>query len=205
MVSGNIEGLQADSMMILKLKEKNMEIVKIGVSKGVFTFKDTISEPYFIQILKLNRETGKTDGKLTEFLVEEGSITISGKSGNYRDIRITGSKADLVLKKYLAEDKRLQMTWDSLHTLYEGYLVRTDTVNRKLMAVELNKVTFDQRVPLLKKYVRDFNDSIIGALIPNFCTLKSVLKKEDYAEMYDLLSENMRRSNYGQSILEKTK
>jgi len=51
----------------------------------------------------------------------------------------------------------------------------------------------------------DYNDNIIGALIPNFCTLQEVLKKEDYLEIYNLLNEKMRKTNYGQNIFEKTK
>jgi hypothetical protein len=204
-IQGKVEGLQSDSLMILKFKGENIVAAKIKVSKRVFKFKDSISEPYFIQILKLSKETGKTDGKLTELLVESGKITIKGSSDNYESIKIKGSKSDLVLKKYLEEDKNLQKKWDSLYTIYEDYVLKEDTVNRKSVGQKLNKITFEQRVPLLKKYVRDYNDNIIGALIPNFCTLQEVLKKEDYLEIYNLLNEKMRKTNYGQNIFEKTK
>ena len=205
LIKGKVEGLLSDSLMILKFKGENIEAAKINVSKGFFKFKDSISEPYFIQMLKLSNEAGKTDGKLTEFLVESGKITIKGSSDKYESIKIKGSKADLALKKYLEEDKSLQKKWDSLYTIYEDYVLKEDTINRKSVGQTLNNITFEQRVPLLKKYVRQYNYNIIGALIPNFCTLQEVLKKEDYLEIYNLLDEKMRNTNYGQSIFEKTK
>ena len=205
LIKGKVEGLLLDSLMILKFKGENIEAAKINVSKGFFKFKDSISEPYFIQMLKLSNEAGKTDGKLTEFLVESGKITIKGSSDKYESIKIKGSKADLALKKYLEEDKSLQKKWDSLYTIYEDYVLKEDTINRKSVGQTLNNITFEQRVPLLKKYVRQYNYNIIGALIPNFCSLQEVLKKEDYLEIYNLLDEKMRNTNYGQSIFEKTK
>ena len=205
LIKGKVEGLLSDSLMILKFKGENIEAAKINVTKGFFKFKDSISEPYFIQMLKLSNEAGKTDGKLTEFLVESGKITIKGSSDKYESIKIKGSKADLALKRYLEEDKSLQKKWDSLYTIYEDYVLKEDTINRKSVGQTLNNITFEQRVPLLKKYVRQYNYNIIGALIPNFCTLQEVLKKEDYLEIYNLLDEKMRKTNYGQSIFEKTK
>ena len=205
LIKGKVEGLLSDSLMILKFKGENIEAAKINVTKGFFKFKDSISEPYFIQMLKLSNEAGKTDGKLTEFLVESGKITIKGSSDKYESIKIKGSKADLALKKYLEEDKSLQKKWDSLYTIYEDYVLKEDTINRKSVGQTLNNITFEQRVPLLKKYVRQYNYNIIGALIPNFCSLQEVLKKEDYLEIYNLLDEKMRNTNYGQSIFEKTK
>ena len=205
LIKGKVEGLQSDSLMILKFKGENIEAAKINVTKGFFKFKDSISEPYFIQMLKLSNEAGKTDGKLTEFLVESGKITIKGSSDKYESIKIKGSKADLALKRYLEEDKSLQKKWDTLYTIYEDYVLKEDTINRKSVGQTLNNITFEQRVPLLKKYVRQYNYNIIGALIPNFCTLQEVLKKEDYLEIYNLLDEKMRKTNYGQSIFEKTK
>ena len=205
LIKGKVEGLQSDSLMILKFKGENIEAAKINVTKGFFKFKNSISEPYFIQMLKLSNEAGKTDGKLTEFLVESGKITIKGSSDKYESIKIKGSKADLALKKYLEEDKSLQKKWDSLYTIYEDYVLKEDTINRKSVGQTLNNITFEQRVPLLKKYVRQYNYNIIGALIPNFCSLQEVLKKEDYLEIYNLLDEKMRNTNYGQSIFEKTK
>lgn len=205
LIKGKVEGLLSDSLMILKFKGENIEAAKINVSKGFFKFKDSISEPYFIQMLKLSNEAEKTDGKLTEFLVESGKISIKGSSDKYESIKIKGSKSDLALKRYLEEDKSLQKKWDSLYTIYEDYVLKEDTINRKSVGQTLNNITFEQRVPLLKKYVRQYNYNIIGALIPNFCTLQEVLKKEDYLEIYNLLDEKMRKTNYGQSIFEKTK
>lgn len=47
----------------------------------------------------------------------------------------------------------------------------------------MNKIAKVDKVELLKKYVKDNNDNIIGALIPNFCTIDDLLTEEDYSEI----------------------
>lgn len=73
------------------------------------------------------------------------------------------------------------------------------------MGVELNKILFDQRIPLLKKYVYVNKNNIVAALLPNFCTLQNVLRKEDYFEMYQSLAEKMKQTDYGKSVYERSK
>jgi hypothetical protein len=54
-INGKIKNLKTDSLLILKFKGDNIEVSKIKVSKGNFVHEDTISEPYFIQILKIKK------------------------------------------------------------------------------------------------------------------------------------------------------
>lgn len=61
-----------------------------------------------------------------------------------------------------------------------------------------------ERIPLLKKYFNENSNTIVGALLPNFCTLNEVLKKEDYLEMYNALTLSMRKSDYEKISFEKT-
>ena len=63
----------------------------------------------------------------------------------------------------------------------------------------------EERVGLLREYVLNNSDSTVGALLPSFCTIESALTKEDYAEFYDSLSEEVKESGYGQELLERSK
>ena len=204
-INGKIKDLKTDSLLILKFKGDNIEASKIKVNKGKFVYKDTISEPYFIQILKIKKGTNETNGKLADILIEPGNLYIVGKSDNYDSIKISGSKSDLILKKYLKEDEALSKKWDSLKLIYDDFVSKGDTLNSKKTGKELNYITLGLRVPLLKSYVQNYNNEIIGALIPNFCTLKEILKKEDYLEMFNFLTDKIKKTSYGKSVYIRTK
>lgn len=204
-IKGKIKKLESDSLLILKFKGDNIEASKIKVSKGNFVYEDSIAEPYFIQILKMAKGSNETIGKLADILVEPGIINIDGISDHYDSLKIRGSKSDLILKMYLKEDKLLSKKWDSLKLIYDDFESKGDTLNRKKTGKELNSITLKQRVPLLKSYVKKYNNEIIGALIPNFCTLREVLKKEDYLDMFNFLTDEIKQTNYGQSIYNRTK
>lgn len=199
-LKGNVVGLECDSLLILKVKNDVFEGAKVKVSKGVFYYKDKIGEPYFIQLFKL-KSTGETVGKLAEFLVEPGIITIEGKSDTFEDIRINGSKSDVVLKRYLKDDQEIIDKWELLKIDYDRYNLKNDTLNSRRIGLQLNEIVFKERIPLLKKYVKANHNNIVGALLPNFCTLKSVLKKEDYLEMYNMLASEMKTSDFAKSTL----
>jgi hypothetical protein len=58
---------------------------------------------------------------------------------------------------------------------------------------------------LLKKYVLDYSNTTVGALLPSFCTFENALRKEDYKALYESLSEEIKKSDYGMEILENSK
>lgn len=62
-----------------------------------------------------------------------------------------------------------------------------------------------ERVLLLKESVNRHRTSIVGALLPIFCTLGDVLTSEDYILMHESLSEDMQQSGYGQMVLQRSK
>ncbi len=203
-IKGNVIGLKSDSLLILKVKGSVFEGAKVKVVDGVFNYKDKIGEPYFIQLFKL-KHTGETDGKLAEFVVEPGIITVEGKSDSFEDISIKGSKSDLVLKSYLKDDQKIVDKWERLKIDYDKYTSQKDTLNKKKIGLQLNEILFKERIPLLKKYVKANYNNMVGALLPNFCTLKALLKSEDYLEMYNMLTSEIKTSNYAKSTLTRSK
>lgn len=204
-VKAHVVGLKNDSLLVLKWSGKQASAEKVGVHDGNFEFEGAISEPYFLQLFKIRNGSRETEGKLTEFLAESGNISIYGKSPEFSRIEIKGSSSDKVLKAYLKEDQKMAEQWNLLKVEYDKYVLQKDTLRRKAAGEELNRILFKQRVPLLKQYVAKYNNTILGALLPNFCTLQEVLRKEDYLAMYQLLSPAMQMTNYGKSIYEKAK
>lgn len=203
-LQGKIAGLTSDSLLLLKAKGKVFESAKIKVTNGSFNYSEPILEPYFVQLFKLKKGTNETDGKLAELLVAPGKISITGNADEFSSIKIEGSEPDKILKTYLKEDELLVKKWDKLKEEYDSYVANGDTVARKKIGSALNHILLKERVPLLKKYVSEHSNKIVGALIPNFCTLNEVLKKEDYLEMYTKLTLSMQQSDYGKNLFKKT-
>jgi len=202
-IHGKIKNLQCDSLLILKIKQGIYEGAKIKITNGYFSYTDSIREPYFVQILKLKKNSQTSEGKLTELLVTAGEIKILGDDARPASIQIEGSEPDYILKRYLKEDELLGKEWNALKTEYDNFAEKNDTLNRKKIAQQLNQLTFEKRIPLLKQYVFANASNVIGALIPNFCTLGEVLKKEDYLDMFNILSPEMQQTNYGKSVYNK--
>lgn len=196
---GNIQGLDADSLLLIKIQD-GYALEKVPVAEGVFTYESPIEEPYFVQIMALDGASGQPTQKLTELMVEAGEIFIEGPAPIYDSIQVRGSEADRVLKAYFAADEALSEKWNALKLDYDKYKAAGDTTSRKAVAQQLNAITFEERIPLLKQYVQDHRNKIIGALIPNFCSLEEVLTKEDYLEMYQMLTPEIQQTDYGQSV-----
>lgn len=204
-VSGDVKGLKNDSLLILSLKGKNTSVKKIKVVAGKFAFEDTLKEPYFVQVFKLKNGSNEMEGKLTEFLAEAGTIAITGPSPRFEDVQVAGSVADQVLKKYLKEDAKIVANWEQLKVQYDQYVTQKDTLSRKKAANGLNDMLFKERIPLLKQYVAQYKNNMLGALLPNFCLLKDVLSKADYLEMYNMLTVQFQQTDYAKSTFEKSK
>jgi len=86
---------------------------------------------------------------------------------------------------------------------YDKYVESNDTINRKKIAVKLNKILQVDRIDLLKRYVSINSTSKVGALLPAFCTIENSLTEKDYEEIYNTFSENIKQTDYGQRIFEK--
>jgi hypothetical protein len=196
---GNIQQLDADTVVLLKMGDA-FEMVKVPVEEGQFRYESTIEKPYYVQVFRLNSETQEADLKLTELMVEASTIYIEGPAAHYDSIQVRGSKSDKVMKTYFKEDGKLTEKWDALKVKYDTYKAKGDTLSRKAVAKQLNEITFGQRVNLLKRYVEDNKDQVVGALLPIFCAMDDILKKEDYRAMYDMLSPEIQQTAYGKEL-----
>ena len=201
LVKGNVNGLNNSTLFVLKFIGDKMELDSVSVSNNKFEYKGKIDEPYFIQLLI--KDGKSTKGKLTEFMLENSEIQIIGNSIEFDSVKVTGSKSDKILKNYFFDDKLLSDKWEKLKIDYDKFNDTNDTINRKKTARKLNKIVQVDKVNLVKKYVRNNSDSKIGALIPNFCTIENELNQNDWKEIYESLSPEIRETGYGKRILKK--
>jgi hypothetical protein len=202
-IKGNITGLNNSELLVLKFINGGIEIDSIAVVNNNFKYTGKVKEPYFIQLLIKDGKT--TKGKLSEFMIENSEIIIKGNAPEYDSIQVSGSKSDKILKEYLEKDDVLATKWNELKLEYDKYVESNDTINRKKIAKKLNYILKEERIGLLKTYVFNNSNSTVGALLPNFCTIENALTKENYKELYNSLSEEIKKSDYGQELLEKSK
>ena|SRR5688500_9187817 len=103
------------------------------------------------------------------------------------------------------QDKILQDKWDRLKVTYDTLRKHNDNVSAKRIGIQLNDINKKERINLLKTHVIKYRANIVGAVLPNFCTLQEHLTKSDYFEMYNSLSDAMKMTDYGKSVLEYSK
>lgn len=205
-IHGEVKGLDNEMLLLLKTVGESFEIDFIEVQDEKFTYVGEIAEPCWVQILTVaNGTESETEDKLTEFILEASDIYIVGCSKDYDDVNVYGSKADKVLKAYFAEDEALNQKWRELEAQKLAFEEAQDTEHAQATKEKMNHVVLHDKVALLKKYVTSNNDNIIGALIPNFCTLGEILTPADYADIYNLLSPENQQTDFGKSILEMSK
>lgn len=200
-ISGNVKNLNNNDLLVLKFVNDGIELDSISVLNNEFEYSGSVKEPYFVQLLI--KDGNSTKGKLTEFMIENSEIIIEGNAVDYDSIQVSGSKSDQILKHYFKKDAVLSSQWDVLKIEYDEYVAINDSINKKLISEKLNSILKIDRVSLLKKYVKNNSQNIVGALLPIFCSLENVLTEKDYQEMYDTLSQKIKETDYGNSLLEK--
>ena len=200
-ISGNVKNLNNNDLLVLKFVNDGIELDSISVLNNEFEYSGSVIEPYFVQLLI--KDGNSTKGKLTEFMIENTEIIIEGNTVDYDSIQVSGSKSDQILKEYFKKDAVLSSQWDVLKIEYDEYVAINDSINKKLIGEKLNSILKIDRVSLLKKYVKNNSQNVVGALLPKFCSIENVLTEKDYQEMYDTLSQKIKETDYGNSLLEK--
>ena len=200
-IKGNIKNLNNSQLLVLKFVDGGIEGDSIYVVNNKFEYSGKVKEPYFIQLLI--KDGKSTKGKLTEFMIENSEITIEGNSTEYDSVKVSGSSSDEILKNYLKEDNELNTRWNTLKLEYDKYVELNDSINKRKTAGELNTILQVDRVNLLKKYVKENSNTTVGALLPSFCTIENALNKKDYEEIYGMLSEEIKQTQYAKSLFDK--
>lgn len=197
-INGNINGLNNSTLMILKFVNDSIEFDSINVVNNKFEYTGKVDEPYFV-IISI-KEGKSTKVKLTEFMIENSDILIEGNSIDSDSIKVTGSNSDKIFKEYLKGDNVLIAEWNILKLEYDYFVELNDSINKRKTAKKFNKIFKVDRVSLLKEYVTNNSNTIVGALLPSFCPIKNTLTKKDYEEIYNTLSDEIKQTQYGKGL-----
>ena len=201
-IHGDIKGLDNEKVLFLKILGESFETEIVEVHNGKFSIKGELDEPYFVQIMPIKNGTeNEAVGKLAEFILEASKIYVVGCSKAYEDVKVYGSEADKVLKAYFMEDELLTDRFLLLQAQRKTYEEKGALEKAAVIKKEMYQIAKVDRIALLKSYVKDHKNTIIGALLPNFCTMDNVLSNEDYREIYNTLSPANQKTAFGQSIL----
>ncbi|HEY0740338.1 MAG TPA: DUF4369 domain-containing protein [Chryseosolibacter sp.] len=161
--------------------------LKSHSSGGKFHFSDSVPEPTFANI---HHELGLGE---IELFLDNSKWNVVGTYDKFNDAQVDGSLIDKQWKQYFFEDQELiRKTFDAPPTS-----VIDDS------KIKSNPDLQNKRKLLLKSCVRQFRDSHAGALIPTFCTIEKSLTIEDWAEIFETLTPEIRSTWYGRKIKAK--
>ena len=195
-ITGEIAGLGNSNIYVLKFID-GIQIDSIQSIGSKFNYSGKVESPIWVQFMIVD---GDNSEKIAEFMLENSNIEIEGKYPLLEETIVTGSYSNTILEKYFEEDKKFVDQWNQIKMEYDLAKQEMDTLNSNKLRSQLNDIVLKDRIGLLKDYVAEYNNEEVGALLPNFCTLGEVLTPQDYTEMYNSLSEQMKITEYGKSI-----
>lgn len=163
------------------------------VKNETFVLKGNLSEATHTYL-----HQGKTN-KLADILLDNREILVSGSRPLYDSIKVSGSDIDIQLDECLEEDRRISNRRYRLNQISKSLTDKGDTATTNKIKVLADELMND-RILLLKKSVKKYGDSPVGAVLVNFCTIPDRLTKEDFLEMYNSLSVAMKNTYYGEEI-----
>jgi Domain of unknown function (DUF4369) len=193
-IEGHILGLQDNSRIYLINVGQRKRIDSAVVKNNRFTMTGKLNEPALMYLY-----LGKSN-KLADILLDNRNIGVKGNEPIYDSIKIMGSDIDMQWREWYQNDQRIGYKKYRLDKLYESLVDKKDSVNA-IVAKKLSEEFTNDRINLLKGYVKRYNGSVAGALLPTLCTISNSLTKADYLEMYNYLNPSMRTTTLGKEIL----
>ena len=193
-IDGYILGLQDNSRIYLINGGLRKRIDSAVVKNNRFTMTGILNEPAFMYLY-----LGKSN-KLADILLDNSHIEVMGNVPIYDSIKVKGSDIDRQWKEWYQNDQRIGYQKYRLDKLYESLVEKKDSENA-IVVKKLSEELMNDRINLLKGYVRRYNGSAVGAVLPTLCTIQTSLTKTDYLEMYNALTPGMRTTTLGKEIL----
>ncbi len=193
-IEGHIKGLPHNSKIYLINGGQRKTIDSAVVNKERFVLTGKLPEPAHTYVY-----SGKTN-KLADILLDNRAVTVTGRQPLYDSVQVSGSPIDQQWKEWYKEDQRIGYQRYRLNQVSKELTAKKDAANASIIQQLADELTQD-RINLLKLYVKKYHDSATGAMIPTLCTLAHQLTKTDYLEMYQTLTVAMQNTSFGQEIL----
>jgi hypothetical protein len=193
-IEGHILGLEERSKIYLIHGAQRKKIDSAVVKNNRFTMTGKLNEPAHTYLY-----SGKSN-KLADILLDNRNIEIKGNEPLYDSIKIMGSDIDMQWKEWYQNDQRIGFQKYRLDKIHKSLIDKKDSENAIIVKSLSEELKID-RINLLKVYVKRYNDSASGAVLPTLCTIQATLTKSDYLEMYNDLTPRMRSTTFGKEIL----
>ena len=196
-ITGRINGLAEGTKLYLIDGGQRVRIDSATVQQGQFALRGRVAEPVHTY---LYAGRGPASVKLTDILLDNQRVQVSGSQPVYDNVVVSGSDIDRQWKEWFREDARLVQRRADLGQRAQARLAQPDTAGAGALRHERAQVQ-RARITLLKGYVRRYHDTAAGAVLPTMCTLGASLSGADYQEMYQSLTPRWQQSTLGREIL----
>ncbi len=193
-IEGHVLGLDEKLKIYLIDGGQRKKIDSAIVENNRFTLTGTLSEAAHMYLY-----LGKSV-KLADILLDNRDVKVVGSAPHYDSVRVEGSDIDRQWKEWYRIDQKIGYQKYRLDKLYQSLVEKKDSVNAVIVK-KLSDELLADRIDLLKSYVRRYNDTASGAVLPTLCTIQESLTQSDYLEMYNFLTPRMRSTVFGQEIL----
>ncbi|GAB3898196.1 hypothetical protein GCM10028803_17280 [Larkinella knui] len=198
-VIGHIRGLPDQTKMYLIDGGKRKIIDSAVVHQERFIFQGNMAETAHTY---LYAGKGSVSLKLADILLDNRTIQVEAAKPVYDSVTVNGSDIDRLWKEWWRDDQQIGYQRYRIKQVYESLAAKKDTANAEKLKKVIDEMT-ENRIDLLKTYVKRYHTTAVGAALPTLCTLGDYLTKADYLEMYQTLSPTWQNSGFGREILEQ--
>ncbi len=186
-LKGTVSGFENNTWIYLA--RDGQEIDSAQIMDSTFEFEGDIVHPQDYELYV------KTSQNFAPIWLEQGIINFNAKNGEFRNAEITGSKTqteqerlNAIVKKY--RSKRDSLSAASVNPEYN------DSIRN--MAKDSLQVIYANHLELEQEFIRNHPNSFVSAFLVDFYAVS--LGKTTTQKLFDILSESIKTSNFGQNI-----
>jgi len=186
-LKGETEGIENDSWIYLILNNETVDSTKIVDNN--FSMKGVLEHPKQYNLLVKNTQN------YSRIWLESGEIEFKGKDGKFKDAIIKGSNSQKESENLWKPIWEYRKRRDSLSKIVSNDKhIDSLKLNAKL---ELEKVE-QNRLKIEREFIQNNPKSYVSANTLDF--YYTSLPKKTVSELYNNLSEDVKKSSYGKSI-----
>ena len=186
-LNGELEGIENGTWINLMLNNKTIDSTQ--VSENGFSFEGNLEHPKnFSLYIKNTRNYAR-------IWIEPQKINFKAKDGEFSKAKITGSKTQNEKEILSALRKDYTNRRDSLTAIYRNPK-SNDSI--KKIASEGLKIIYDSHTKIEQDFIKNNPKSYVSAYLIDFYS--TTFGKTKTKELYDVLSDNLKTSSYGENI-----
>ncbi|TKC63835.1 AhpC/TSA family protein [Pedobacter hiemivivus] len=188
-----------------------------AIQNGKFEFKGKVADPVMAYIMGAVKSQGFDDPNMATFFIEPGKLSMSLTAGDFKNLKLTGSKThdELVVlnlrkKSQLEQMRVLSAAYDKANMAYIAARKAGKPEGELEVLKEAANVEKDKMDPLREEmdkidmeYIRTHPDSDYSAYALSWKV--SSLPLAESKLLYAKLSDRIKQSSYGKKIADEVK